>query len=242
MPKTGKTDDAIAAYRTLLEQNSEIYEARINLALLLDQSGKRAEAAEQFEKALAMRPDDGQAELNLARLYLQGNDVDKAYPHLIRIVDRGAASPEIYAALSEIEHDRKNESKSREYPRKSDSARSEQRQFLAVSSPYPITKKRTTRKQRRSWSSSPVKSRLIRIIFSCSGNRTKSSRPTPSRSLRSHNCSELNRTFRMRMRPSALFSMPRRIGLGRRRRSLRFVELKPREALRTSSWRLAWIN
>src|SRR4030095_13646756 len=62
--KAGKVDEAIAAYRTLLEQNSTIYEARVNLALLLDQIGNRVEAAAQFEKALSLRPDDAQAELN----------------------------------------------------------------------------------------------------------------------------------------------------------------------------------
>src|SRR5881628_3913270 len=50
--KLGNTDAAIAAYRTLLDQNGTIYEARVNLAILLDQSSKRDEAGEQFEKAL----------------------------------------------------------------------------------------------------------------------------------------------------------------------------------------------
>ena len=113
--KTGKAEEAMAAYRSLLEQNDTIYEARVNLALLLDQSGKRAEAGEQFEKALALRPDDTQAELNLGIFYLRGEEVDKAYPHLARVADKGVESVELYAALSEIEHSRKNEPKSREY-------------------------------------------------------------------------------------------------------------------------------
>jgi tetratricopeptide (TPR) repeat protein len=113
--KTGKTDEAISAYRTLLEQNDAVYEARVNLALLFDQNGKRAEAGEQFEKALVLRPDDVQAELNLGTFYLRGEEVDKAYPHLTRVADKGLVSVELYAALSEIEHSRKNEPKSREY-------------------------------------------------------------------------------------------------------------------------------
>ena len=113
--KTGKPDDAIAAYRTLLEQDSTIYEARTNLALLLEQTGKRAEAGEQFEKALALRPDDMQAQVNVGMFYLRGNETDKAYPHLIAAADKGAASAELYVALSEAEHAHKNEDKSREY-------------------------------------------------------------------------------------------------------------------------------
>ncbi len=113
--KTGKTDEAIATYRTLLDQNSSIYEARVNLALLLDQTGKRAEAGEQFEKALALRPDDLQAELNVSMFWVRGNELEKAYPHLIRVAEKGINSRDVYIALSEIEHTRNNELKSREY-------------------------------------------------------------------------------------------------------------------------------
>src|SRR5437870_4721551 len=113
--KTGKIEEAIAAYRTLLDQDGTIYEARVNLALLLDQSGKRAEAGEQFEKALALRLDDTQARLNLAMFYMRGDEIDKAYPYLTGLAEKGISSAELYVALSEIEHARKNEPKSREY-------------------------------------------------------------------------------------------------------------------------------
>ena len=113
--KLGNTDAAIAAYRTLLDQNGTIYEARVNLAILLDQSGKRDEAGEQFEKALELRPDDAQAQLNLGMFYIRANNLEKAYPHLTAAVDKGINTPELYVALSELEHTRKNEAKSREY-------------------------------------------------------------------------------------------------------------------------------
>jgi tetratricopeptide (TPR) repeat protein len=113
--KTGRADDAITAYRTLLEQNDTIFEAHINLGLLLDQAGKRLEAGEQFEKALTLHPDDVQAELNVGMFYLRGNDVEKAYPHLIRVEQQGFKSVELYASLSDIEHTKSNETKSRQY-------------------------------------------------------------------------------------------------------------------------------
>jgi tetratricopeptide (TPR) repeat protein len=116
--KAGKADEAIAAYRTLLEQNGSIYEARVNLAVLLDDDGRRNEAGEEFEKALALRPDDAQAELSLATFYLREKETDKAYPHLIRLEQKGQVSAELYVALSEIERARKNELKSREYVEK----------------------------------------------------------------------------------------------------------------------------
>jgi tetratricopeptide (TPR) repeat protein len=112
--KDSKTDAAIAAYRTLLEQNDAVYEARFNLALLLDQTGRKIEAGDEFEKALLLRPDD-QAELELAMFYLRENEPGKAYPHLLRLADKGMQSPQLYSTLSEIERDRKNTSRSREY-------------------------------------------------------------------------------------------------------------------------------
>src|SRR5260370_25133595 len=134
--KTGNVDGAIAAYRTLISQNGTIYEARVNLAILLDRSGKRDEAGEQFEKALDLRPDDGQAQLNLAMFYMRGNEVEKAYPHLIAAVDKGLSSSELYAALSEAEHVKKNEPKSREYLEKAvslDPTNTNLRRQLAIS-------------------------------------------------------------------------------------------------------------
>jgi tetratricopeptide (TPR) repeat protein len=87
----------------------------VNLALLLDQIGNRVDAGEQFEKALSLRPDDAQAELSLTMFYLRGKETDKAYPHMVRLVEKGLGSAELYVALADLEHARKNEPKSREY-------------------------------------------------------------------------------------------------------------------------------
>ncbi len=134
--KTGNIDAAIANYRTLLGQNETIYEAHVNLAILLDQNGKRDEAGEQYERALALRPDDGQAQLNLGMFYIRGNNVETAYPHLTAAVEKGINTPELYTALSEIEHARKNELKSREYLEKAialDASNMNLRRQLAIS-------------------------------------------------------------------------------------------------------------
>jgi tetratricopeptide (TPR) repeat protein len=112
--KTGKIDEAIASYQKLLEQNGTIYEAHVNLALLLDEAGKSAEAGEEFEKSLALRPDDAQLELNIATFYLRTKQEEKAYPHLLKLAEK-SPTVDLYLALSDIEHSRKNEAKSREY-------------------------------------------------------------------------------------------------------------------------------
>src|ERR1051326_834546 len=80
--KLGDPERAIGSYRILLGQNDFIYEAHVNLAILLEQTGKHDEAGEQYEKALRLRPEDGQAQLNLAMFYMRKNDLEKAYPHL----------------------------------------------------------------------------------------------------------------------------------------------------------------
>src|SRR6266704_1759917 len=100
--KLGNTDAAIAAYRTLLDQNGTIYEARVNLAMF----------------------------------YMRGNEIDKAYPHLIAVQAKGPGTAELYVALSEAEHARQNEAKSREYLEKAislDSKNTNLRRQLAIS-------------------------------------------------------------------------------------------------------------
>jgi tetratricopeptide (TPR) repeat protein len=113
--KTGKTEEAIAQYRTILEQDETIYEVRSNLAILLDQTGQRAATAEQLEKLAQMRPDDPQVQYRLGMFYTRGDELEKAYPHLVAAADKNLTFPELYIALSEAEHLRKDEVKSRSY-------------------------------------------------------------------------------------------------------------------------------
>jgi tetratricopeptide (TPR) repeat protein len=113
--KEGNASGAIAAYRKLLEQDGKLYEARTNLAILLDQNGMRSDAAEQYEKALALRPDDPQTHFNIGMFYIRGHEIEKAYPHLTTAADKGLNIPELYVALSEAAHERKDEARSRAY-------------------------------------------------------------------------------------------------------------------------------
>src|SRR5947209_1415555 len=113
--KTGKPEEAIAEYRKIVEQDGTIYEVRTNLGILPEQNGKRPEAAAQFEKAVELRPDDAQAHLNLGILYARDDQLEKAYPHLVAAEKKGLNSPDLYIALSEAEHQRKDEPKSLAY-------------------------------------------------------------------------------------------------------------------------------
>jgi tetratricopeptide (TPR) repeat protein len=111
LTKLGDHRQAIDMYRRILEQDASIYEVRINLGLLLEGSA----ATEQFEQAVALRPDDAGPRLTLGMLYMRSNDVDKAYPHLIRAEQLGAETPELFIALSEAEHARNDDVRSRTY-------------------------------------------------------------------------------------------------------------------------------
>lgn len=113
--KTGNVDGAIAQYRKILELDETVYEARSNLAILLDQAGQRSAAAEQLEKLALMRPDDPQAQFRLGMFYARGDELQKAYPYLVAAADKNLAFPELYIALSEAEHLRKDDAKSRTY-------------------------------------------------------------------------------------------------------------------------------
>jgi tetratricopeptide (TPR) repeat protein len=110
--KTGNSTSAITAYRKILEQDEAIYEARNNLAVLLDQAGDPS-AAEQYEKLVELRPDDIQIRFQLAMFYVRGDDLERAYPHLNAAAEKDLKFPELYIALSEAEHRRKDEEKSR---------------------------------------------------------------------------------------------------------------------------------
>jgi tetratricopeptide (TPR) repeat protein len=113
--KGGNTDRAIAQYRKILEQDETIFEARTNLAILLDQTGQRGDAAEQYERLAEMRPDDPQLQFALGMFYARGDELEKAYPHLVAAAAKNLTFPELYIALSEAEHLRKDDAKSRGY-------------------------------------------------------------------------------------------------------------------------------
>lgn len=131
--KAGNSGGAIAAYRKILEQDETIYEARTNLAILFDQTAQRAEAAEQFEKLAQLRPGDPQEQFRLGMFYARGDEIEKAYHHLLAAAEKDLKFPELYIALSEAEHLRKDEAKSRSYLEKAlqldPSSRNVQRQL-----------------------------------------------------------------------------------------------------------------
>jgi tetratricopeptide (TPR) repeat protein len=106
-----KREQAVALYRTILEEDSNLYEAHINLALLLE----GAAAAEEFERAIAIKPEESRTRLAAGLFYMRENQADAAYTHLKKAEDLGLVNPELLIALSEAEHLRKDEGQSLAY-------------------------------------------------------------------------------------------------------------------------------
>jgi len=56
LARSGSTNDAMAEYATLLKERPDFLSARLALAGLLAQSGRRPEAVEQLREALRQKP------------------------------------------------------------------------------------------------------------------------------------------------------------------------------------------
>lgn len=113
--KTGDVGRALQLYRRVLDQDSNIYEARVNLAILLDEAGDLLPAAEEYEKAAAIRPDDSNMRLALGLLYMRMFETEKAYGHLSTAEQKGLKTPRLFIALSEAAHLKNDEAKSLAY-------------------------------------------------------------------------------------------------------------------------------
>ena len=69
LQQTGKTDEAVAAYRKQLEITPYDKAALKNLGLLLAQLGRDADARTELEAAAAIPPDDPETKMALAQVY-----------------------------------------------------------------------------------------------------------------------------------------------------------------------------
>jgi tetratricopeptide (TPR) repeat protein len=78
LQQTGKTDDAIAAYRLQLEAAPYEKTTLKNLGLLLAQLRRDAEARKELEAAVALPPDDPETKLALAQVYGRLGEKTKA--------------------------------------------------------------------------------------------------------------------------------------------------------------------
>jgi tetratricopeptide (TPR) repeat protein len=90
----GRLEDAIAAFREVVEADPDAQEARENLAGMLCASGRLREGIAEYERALERKPDDAETHVLVARAYLELREPQAALRHLREAVrlapdDRG---------------------------------------------------------------------------------------------------------------------------------------------------------
>ncbi|MDX1388541.1 MAG: tetratricopeptide repeat protein [Acidobacteriota bacterium] len=95
----GNVDGAIEAFGAEIgvnEDNEIRFMAHMNRSILLDQKKRFAEAAADLEAAIAIKDDNAMAYGDLARLYLQADEMDDALEAMRRGEERGFRSGSLY--------------------------------------------------------------------------------------------------------------------------------------------------
>src|SRR5262245_20426779 len=73
---------AAREYRLALEEDPLDYRARFNLAMSLEELGRKDQAREEYEWILSQRPGDLRATVNLAGMDIEAGDRDAGYARL----------------------------------------------------------------------------------------------------------------------------------------------------------------
>lgn len=101
---------AIQTYRKLLDRDSTVFEAQINLGILYAETGRTVLAVERFEAASRLKPADAVPVFYGARLVAKQGDVSKAESLFLKAVELAPASGEVLAEaglfLLELKKDR----------------------------------------------------------------------------------------------------------------------------------------
>jgi tetratricopeptide (TPR) repeat protein len=75
---SGETDRAIETYREILTEDATVYEAQMNLGALLFESGQSDQAAEEFARAMDLKPEDPTPALYRAQVLDQSSRDEEA--------------------------------------------------------------------------------------------------------------------------------------------------------------------
>ena len=113
--KIGNNEKAIEVYRRILGQDSNVYEAHVNLGILLLETGDTEGGSKELEASVALSPDSPEGRLKAASAYFSTQQYERAYPHLLFVEKNGAPSIDVYLLLSEIEYRRGENEKSLEH-------------------------------------------------------------------------------------------------------------------------------
>lgn len=89
-----QNDAALAAYAAAVKLDPKLFQARINMGILLLEMRRPAEALPQLEEAVALKPDDAQAHLYLGRAKTMLGDAgaEKELEHATRLDPRSSVA------------------------------------------------------------------------------------------------------------------------------------------------------
>jgi tetratricopeptide (TPR) repeat protein len=85
--RSGRLEEAIAAYRRSLELAPEQPKAHYNLGNALSARGEADAAVEHYRRALALAPDHGLAHMNLGNRLQEQGHTDEAIAHYLRALE-----------------------------------------------------------------------------------------------------------------------------------------------------------
>src|SRR3954464_10866783 len=98
--ESGKYDEAIRDYRSLLEKYPNIPEIRSNLGAALAGNGQYSEAIVEYKRALKLKP-NSQARLNLALAYYKTADLSAAVATLKRVREEAPSNLQVVTLLAD---------------------------------------------------------------------------------------------------------------------------------------------
>jgi tetratricopeptide (TPR) repeat protein len=99
---TSRWDDAVAALTKVTTLYPGSFAAVRDLGTAYQQLGKVPEAAQAYERALAIRPNSDDTRVRLAFTYLNAGDNDKALPQLQQLAAHDSKAPEVWTALARV--------------------------------------------------------------------------------------------------------------------------------------------
>jgi tetratricopeptide (TPR) repeat protein len=102
LTRQGKTEEAQAHYRTVLELKHDHAEAYNNLGNLLTETGQPAEAISHYEKALRILPDCAELHYNFADTLASQGRTDEAIHHFEEAARLKPPFPEAHRGLAEL--------------------------------------------------------------------------------------------------------------------------------------------
>ncbi|HEV2417417.1 MAG TPA: tetratricopeptide repeat protein [Terriglobia bacterium] len=104
----GQNDNAVNAYRKAIEDDPKLFQARLNLGILLLNLNRPADAVPQLKEAVALNPKDARGRLYLGRAYDLTGDAADAAKELQNATSLQPNSPRGWIELGQMKFNQKD--------------------------------------------------------------------------------------------------------------------------------------